>query len=207
MKGAASRFKLIARPDGSYQWLAPDDSPLAQGRPGDRVNVVYQGNPLSLKVKSMRGKPGQVFSLGLKPKLDAINELRLNLLIEERGKSANASSNILWLGLQASDPERGAEILNEVLNQYIRQTLERKSGESAKALTLLQNQRPALQAQLAEAESRLNEYRRRTGAVDMAREGDLFLQQGSGLDAQISTEKAGTAADLHGALRPRGHHR
>jgi tyrosine-protein kinase Etk/Wzc len=118
--------------------------------------------------------------------LDAINDLRLNLQVEERGKSAYASSNILWLSLQASDPERGAEILNEILNQYIRQTLERKSGESAKALELLEAQRPKAQAQLAEAESRLNDYRRRSGAVDMVREGDLFLQQGSSLDAQIS---------------------
>ncbi len=186
MKGVAFEFKLIVLPGGNYQWSAPDGSPLAQGRPGDRVNVDYQGNSLSLKVKNLRGKPGQVFSLMLNPKLDAINDLRLSLQVEERGKSAYASSNILWLGLQTSDPERGAVILNEILNQYIRQTLERKSGESSKALELLENQRPRLQAQLAEAESRLNEYRRRSGAVDMVREGDLFLQQGSSLEAQIS---------------------
>ncbi|MDP1831446.1 MAG: polysaccharide biosynthesis tyrosine autokinase [Geothrix sp.] len=179
-------FRLIALPGGGYQWNAPDDSPLAQGRPGDRVDVTYQGSPLSLKVRTLQGKPGQVYSLALNPRLEAINDLRLNLQIEERGKNAYVSSNILWLSLQASDPERGAGILNAILNQYIAQTIERKAGQSSKALALLQNQRPALQAQLADAESRLNDFRRRSGAVDMVREGELFLQQNSSLEAQIS---------------------
>jgi len=184
MKGI--EFELITLPGGNFQWKAPDGSILTEGRPGDRESAVYQGNPLSLKVRSLNGKPGQVFSLMVVHTVNAINSLRLNLQVEERGKNPNAPSNILWIGLEAADPERGAKILNAILNQYIRQAVERKAGESSKALELMEKQRPALQAQLAEAESRLNEYRRRSGAVDMAREGELYLQQGSSLDAQIS---------------------
>jgi len=179
-------FRLISLPGGSYQWNAPDGSPLAQGKPGDRVSATYQGNAMSLKVRHLQGKPGQAFSLVVNPMLDAINDLRLSLQVEERGKNAYISSNIIWLSLRAGDPERGAEILNTILNQYIGQTIERKAGESSKALGLLQNQRPILQAQLAEAESRLNDFRRRSGAVDSVREGDLYLQQGSHLETQIS---------------------
>ena len=189
MKGTSFNFQLIAQPEGGYQWNAPDGSPLATGKAGDRISVVYHGNTLSLKVRTLRGQPGQLFFLRKKQLLNAINELRTRLQVEERGKNANASSNILWLGIQDTDPERGAETLNAIIDQYINQTIERKAGESAKALTLLQNQRPAMQAQLAEAETRLNDYRRRTGAVDLVKEGELFLQQGSTLDAQISALK------------------
>jgi len=76
-----------------------------------------------------------------------------------------------------------------VLNMYLRQAIERKVGDSSQALKLLEAQRPLLQSQVAEAETRLNGYRRQTGALDVPREGELYLQQGSTLDAEISTLK------------------
>jgi len=182
-------FKLVAMADGGFRVLGPDASTLTYGRPGDRLTANYQGNPISLKVKSLRGKPGQEFALARSSELDTINELRQNLTVEEKGKNSYVSSNILWLSYQSSDPDRAAQILNEILNQYIRQTIERKAGESSKALTLLKNQQPLLQSQLAEAESRLNEYRKQAGAIDAAREGELYLQQGSTLESQISALK------------------
>lgn len=183
------KFKVLALPDGDFRLSGPDDSPLGQGKVGQRMEVAYGGAPVRLMVRNLRATSGQAFSLSVNPMVDAINDLRLNLQVEERGKNAYASSNILWLSLQGSDPDKAAVILNETLNQYIRQAVERKSGESSKALALLQNQRPMLQAQLAEAEGRLNAYRRQTGAVDLVREGQLFLEQGSSMDSQISALK------------------
>ncbi|NTV73746.1 MAG: polysaccharide biosynthesis tyrosine autokinase [Holophaga sp.] len=180
-------FKVTALPGGSFRWTGPDGTILSEGKPGERLSGTWENWPMKLKVRNLRGKPGQTFSLSVRPLVDAINGLRLNLLVEERGKNANQSSNLLGLSLMDSDPDQAALILNEVLNQYVRQTIERKAGDSSKALTLLQNQRPALQDQLSEAESRLNEFRRQNGALDMAREGEIFLQQGAALEAQIST--------------------
>jgi len=179
-------FKLVALADGGFQLNDPKGTPLGQGRPGETLVVMYHDTPLSLKVRSLRGHPGQTFFLAKSPELDVINDLRLSLQAEERGKNTFASSNLLWLSLQAPDPERGAAILNEVFNQYIHQAVERKAGESASALALLEKQQPGLKAQVVEAEGRLNAYRSRRGAVDLAREGEIFLEQGSSLDAQIS---------------------
>ncbi|WP_316414686.1 polysaccharide biosynthesis tyrosine autokinase [Mesoterricola silvestris] len=182
-------FKVTALGGGVYRLSGPDGSELVQGRPGERVSASWNGMPMRLKVRNLRGKTGQVFTLSMTPIVDCITNLRLALSVEERGKNMNQSSNILGLSLQAPDPEQGALILNEILNQYVRQSIERKAGDSSKALALLQSQRPALQQQLSEAESRLNEYRRQNAAVDIAQEGNLFLQQGANLEAQISTLK------------------
>ncbi|WP_306601906.1 polysaccharide biosynthesis tyrosine autokinase [Geothrix sp. 21YS21S-2] len=188
-KARGTLFKLTALAGGLYRWSGPDGSVLAEGKPGERLSATWNGWPMKLKVRTLRGKPGQEFSLSMRPTVDAINSLRLGLMVEERGKNANQSSNLLGLSLTDPDPDQAALILNEILNQYVRQTIERKSGDSSKALILLQNQRPALQAQLSEAESRLNDYRRQNGALDLAREGEVFLQQGASLEAQISTLK------------------
>jgi tyrosine-protein kinase Etk/Wzc len=179
-------FRVDALADGGFQLKSPEGVLLGQGRPGASMTADYQGGTLQLKVARLSGQPGQGFFLVQNPELQVINDLRLGLQAEERGKNAMGSSNLLWLGLQALDPDQGARILNAILNQYIRQSIERKAGESSTALALLQKQRPELQAQVAEAEGRLNAYRSRSGTVDLVREGEIYLEQASSLENQIS---------------------
>jgi tyrosine-protein kinase Etk/Wzc len=180
-------FKLVARGGGEYTWLTPDGMVLGKGRIGEKAVADYLGSQVKLKIRALGGKPGQAYSVKLTPVLEAIAKLRLALTVEERGRNANMPSNILGVSLLAPNPVLGARILNEVLNQYIRQAIERKSGESSKALDMLLAQRPVLQAQLSEAEGRLNGYRQHSGAVDTQREGEVYLQAGSNIDAQITT--------------------
>ena len=182
-------FQLTLLQDGTYRWAGPENAPIANGKPGQWVNGIYGGELLRLKVRHLVGKPGQKFDLVQRPMLDAINDLRLLLQIEERGRNANVSSNLLALSLEVPEPQRGAETLNEILNQYVGQSVEKKEGDSSKTLKLLEEQRPGLQAALAEAENRLNQFRSRSGSVDIALEGGLYLQQGSNLGAQITALK------------------
>jgi len=182
-------FQVELLPGGAYRWRGPEDALIATSKVGEVAIGIFGGEPLKLKIRYMMGKPGQKFDLVRKPQLDAINGLRRILNIEERGKNANVSSNLLGLSLETPDPIKGAAILNEILNQYIRQSLEKNAGDSAQTLKLLEEQRPVLQAGLAEAEDRLNQFRSRTGAVDLALEGGVYLQQSSSLNAQITALK------------------
>ena len=178
-------FQLINRGPG-FSVKGPDGTTLGIGLVGEKVNLDYHGYPVALQVHNLRGKPGQAFSLVQIPRLDAINDLRLHLVVEERGRNLNESANILALTLNCSDPVRGTQTLNELLNTYMHQAIERKVGDSGKALKLLEAQLPAAKAQLSDAENRLNSYRRQAGAVDVAREGENYLQQVTSLDSQIS---------------------
>lgn len=182
-------FTLELLPGGSYRWQGPGDTLIATGKVGEPIAGSLGGEPLKLKVRYMMGKPGQKFSLVRKAQLDAINALRLILRVEERGKDATVSSNLLGLSLEVPEPNKGAAILNEILNQYIRQSLEKNAGDSAQTLKLLEEQRPVLQAGLAEAENRLNQFRSRMGSVDPALEGSVYLQQSSSLSSQITALK------------------
>lgn len=179
-------FTLVNLTGNGYSLKGPDGSTLGVGLVGQKVTLDYHGYPVSLQVQSLRGKPGQAFSVALNPQLDAINDLRLRLQVEERGKNTYESANILALTLTAGDPFMVAQTLNEILHAYLRQAIERKVGDSSKALKLLEAQLPVVQAQVADAETRLNSYRRQYGAVDVPREGEMYLQQGSSLDSEIS---------------------
>lgn len=175
-------FRIRALPGGRFQLESPKGAVLASGMPGEVLSLVYAGDPVQLSVKSLRGAPGQVFTLARKPLVEAMAALRANLDVAEKGKL----SNVLGLTLKSPDPSLGARTLNEIINQYTLHRIERKNAAAARTLALLQSQLPQVKARLDAAEQRLSDFRTRTGAVDVSREGDVYLQQSATLGGQIS---------------------
>ncbi|HJV48206.1 MAG TPA: polysaccharide biosynthesis tyrosine autokinase [Geothrix sp.] len=195
-------FQLVALPDGSFTWSTPAESPttarkpgatfpanapLATGKPGELLEGTYGGETLKLQLRRLIAKPGQVFRLTRRPMLAVITDLRNDLEAAEKGASQpSRATNLLALTLRQGNPFKAADVLNEIMKQYVLQNTERKSEEIAKALKLLQQQIPEVHARLEAAENRLNHFRTQTGAVDIPREADLALQQSSSLAGQIS---------------------
>jgi tyrosine-protein kinase Etk/Wzc len=180
-------FQVKAAENGAYQLLGPDGSNLGTGRAGETLASTFAGQPLKLRVKRIQGKPGQAFSLVRQPLLKSLADLRAALFVVERGKTPNTPATLLGLSYEHPDPVIAAQVLNEILNQYLRQAIERKSTQTAKTMAILQEQLPVLKAKLDESESRLNQFRSRSGSVDLSREADITLQQSSSLGAQISS--------------------
>lgn len=178
-------FRLTALPEGEFQWDDPDGGILAKGKPKEPLAATYEGESLKLLVHRLSAKPGQTFSLTLKPAQDVIDRLRLDLDVSERGKL----TNILGLALRGSKPLKCMVVLNQIVDQYARHKQERRSGEIAKAQSVLLGKMPALKAQLEMAESRLNQFRSRSGSVDLSREADAYILQSSSLGSQISALK------------------
>ncbi len=179
-------FQIVALKDGSFQWIAPDLSVLASGRPGDVLSASFTGLDLKLQVRRLYAKAGQKFHLGRKTIQRAIADLRPALFVIERGKAANTPATLLGLSLESPNPRKAALILNEILNQYLRQNAERRANTASKTRAILQEQLPLLKEKMEAAEARLNQFRSRSGSVDLSREADLALQQGSALGSQIS---------------------
>lgn len=198
-------FQLIAQPDGSFLWKTPVDPPttvgkagaaylpdaeLATGRPGDLLTATYGGETLKLQVRHLVAKPGQKFQLVRRPMQGAITDIRNDLEAAEKGATQpSKSTNLLALTYRSTNPIKAAEILNEIMKQYVQQNIQRKSEEITRTLELLQQQLPEIHAKLDVAENRLNKFRAQTGAVDVPREADLALQQSTSLASQISALK------------------
>lgn len=176
-----TRFNIIALENGAFRWEGPKNQLLATGKVGDETKATYQGQPLLLQVRRLTGEPGQRFSLSRQPMLTAIEALRAGLSVSEKGKQ----TNILGLSFEHRNPERGAEILNEIVSQYVRQNIERKAEEASQTLTFLQEQMPMQRAKLDAAENRLNQFRIRSGSVDLPQEAQLILKQSVDMEGQI----------------------
>ncbi len=174
-------FHIIALGNGTFRWEGPEKEFLATGNVGQEIKATFEGQPLVLQVRSLRGAVGQRFNLSKQLLLDAIEALRGGLKVTEKGKY----TNILGLDFEYRDPRRGAEILNEILQQYVRQNIERKAEEASQTLAFLQEQMPLQQAKLDTAEDRLNQFRIRSGSVDLPQEAELVLKQSVDLEGQI----------------------
>lgn len=178
-------FQIILNKDGSFRWQAPDGSPLGMGRPGETLTASWEDEVMTLQVAKIQGNPGQKFIVTRQPYLTAIMNLRNSLLVSEKGRQ----TNILGLSLITPSPVRGAEILNNVISQYVRQNIERRAEEASKTLAFLHEQLPLLRSRLETAENQLNQYRMQIGSVDLSEEAKLALKQSVDLESQILTLK------------------
>lgn len=174
-------FHIVALGNGNFRWEAPDGRLLAIGMPGDQLKATFGEDTLRLRVISMQARPGQQFTLVRQPLQQAIDALLGNFVVTERGKH----TGILGLTLMDPNPARAAKALNEILNQYVHQNIERKSEEVSKTLAYLNEQMPGLKSKLDNSEEALNEFRVRTGSVDLPQEAQLMLKQSVDLSAQM----------------------
>ncbi|WP_243324112.1 polysaccharide biosynthesis tyrosine autokinase [Geothrix sp. SG200] len=174
-------FRIVAQGNGAFLWEAPDGRQLASGHEGEILQATWRGQPMLLQVRALLAAPGQRFDLIRRPYLQAIEALRQNLHVAEKGKQ----TNILSLSFESPDPNRGAEILNEIVAQYIGQNIARKAEEASRSLAFLQEQLPQLKAKLEAAENQLNQYRMQTGSADLTEETKLVLKQSVDLEGQI----------------------
>ena len=102
----------------------------------------------------------------------AIDDLRKQYSVKERGKK----SGILELALLGRDANQIAAVLDEILNTYVRQNVERRSAEAEKTLKFLDSQLPALKVQVDAAEAAYNDYRRTRGSLDLTLETQGLLK-------------------------------
>jgi len=176
------KFQLTALGGGRFLWSTRAGHYLGTGMPGERLTASLAGAPLELKVLALSGKPGQRFDLQRKPMALAVAELRKDFNAFERGKA----TNVIGLTYRSPSQAKGAAILNEIVAQYVRHKVEKKGGETAQTLAILQEKLPVLKARLDEAESRLNQFRSHSGSVDLGKEAEGVVAQNASLNSTIS---------------------
>lgn len=178
-------FRIVAKGQGTFRWEGPDGVIIGSGKVGEALKGAWKGQEMSLQVRAITGESGQRFHLVRQHLQEALRSLRTDLKVAERGRQ----TNILSITFEHRDPVRGAEILNEIVNQYVKQNIQRKAEEASQTLAFLQEQMPQLRAKLDIAEDQLNRFRMKSGSVDLPEEVKLLLQQSVSLESQALSLK------------------
>ncbi|WP_436913423.1 polysaccharide biosynthesis tyrosine autokinase [Acinetobacter schindleri] len=110
----------------------------------------------------------------------AVTSLLENYSVAEKGKQ----TGVLGLNYQGQDKTHITQVLNEILQSYSQQNVERRSAETAQTLNFLDEQLPDLRKQLDIAEREFNQFRQQYNTVDVTKESELYLTQSITLETQ-----------------------
>ena len=127
--------------------------------------------------------------------------------------TSSKQSSIINLSYQDEVPKRAENILNNLLQTYNSNTVDDKNKLASNTLNFLQQRITDVEGDLAGIEKKLQQYKASQGAVDISKQGELFLQNVSDNDqksSDVSTqlaaldqvEKYVRSKDNEGALVP-----
>lgn len=135
-----------------------------------------------LFVTNIDAEKGFEFTIAKRSKLAAIEWLKQNLSVSERGKQ----TGILELSFTGERKTHIADILNDIAQNYFLQNVERNSAEAEKSLAFLKNNLPDVKQSLTEAEDILNAFRQKNDSIDLGLEAQSTLKVMVELEAQLN---------------------
>ncbi|EPS9350872.1 polysaccharide biosynthesis tyrosine autokinase [Citrobacter freundii] len=173
------RFSILVLDSGaqSYQLLR-NDKLILEGQAGELVKK----DGVELFVTDLNAKDGFEFSIRKRSPLDAIDWLKQNLSVSERGKQ----TDILELSFTGENRGEITGILNDIAQNYFLQNVERKSAEAEKSLAFLKDNLPNVKHSLTEAEDTLNAFRQKNDSIDLGLEAQSILKVMVELEAQLN---------------------
>ncbi|HBS6038495.1 polysaccharide biosynthesis tyrosine autokinase [Klebsiella aerogenes] len=174
--GKYPTLKLTVIDDKKY--IITDGNKDVTGMVGDMV--VEPG--YTVKVNEMDAEPGASYTITYITKLEAISGLTSSLEIMDEGRE----TGMLNLTLIGEDQNRISVILNDIVQNYLDQNIDRQAAQSAKSLEFLKIQLPKVRADLDKAEGTLNKYRQQKDSVDLSLEAKSVLDQVVNVDNQLN---------------------
>lgn len=163
---------------GEYVLKNQDGRQVLSGRVGE----LARSEGYALMVRSFSANAGDSFSVGKRNELDAIEWLKMNLGVNERGKQ----SGILQLTFQGENKTYIENLLNNIATHYFLQNVDRNAAEAQKSLAFLNDQLPRIKIKLTKAEDQLNAFRQKNDSVDLGLEAKATLDVMVKLESQLN---------------------
>jgi len=173
---------LVAGNQGNYKVFGPDNELLVNGKVDEPFSSkAGDSKQVDIFVTDLFARKGTRFKLVRYSRERIVEELQEDLDIQEKGRK----SGILQIALEGKDPALTAKILDAIANTYLRQNAERKSIEAERTLQFLNTQLPQLKSTLDEAETNLNNYRAKSGKIDLTLETQAILDKSTDIEKSI----------------------
>lgn len=170
-------FSLVVGEGGGFAVFGDEDEPVLKGKVGTRATA----GKFSIFVARIVARPGTRFKVSKLSPDEAMATLTKKFAIKERGKK----SGVLEVSLQGNDQDKIGAVLDDILNTYVRQNVERRSAEAENTLQFLEKQLPIVKRQLDAAEAAYNGYRQSRGSLDLNIETQSVLGSIVEIDNQI----------------------
>lgn len=131
--------------------------------------------------------PANGYSINLTKQSLQMTTERLNsaLSVVEKGKQ----TGIIQLSMTGANQQQTSLILKQIVLSYIDQNQSRGSEETTKTISFMETQIPTLKKRLEDSEAIFNEFRKKYGTIDVAKEAELLLTESSQIEVQLNELK------------------
>lgn len=180
---------LLLRVTASGYDLTLPDGQLHAGVPGETLLLPEAG--VALHVARIDAPVGREYQLSQVEPRDAIEALRRELFVSERGRQ----SGILQARLTGYDRRQIERVLAAITESYVHQNVSRSSAEAERGLEFIRTQLPQAEQRLTTAQNALNQYREEvaegarfqdeTNTEDRSFESQALLNQISRIEAEL----------------------
>lgn len=183
-------FQLRADGHNQFTLFLEDGTKLLSGKLGELIETTTASLPyVKIQVNKISANTGTYFNIIRKNTDDVVLELAQNLTIVDLGEKNKSKTGVLQLTYQGNNPQVLPKVLNTIIDFAIQRNIEKKSAEASKTLDFLNKQLPEVKRSLDEVETNLNEYRARSGTIDISQESKIILTQLSTLEQSIANLK------------------
>ncbi|MBE0442853.1 MAG: polysaccharide biosynthesis tyrosine autokinase [Psychrobacter sp.] len=126
--------------------------------------------------------PISITKQSLQSTISAINSA---LSVVEKGPQ----TGVIQMSLTGQDQKQVSLILKQIVLSYVDQNQSRGSEETTKTITFMETQIPALKKKLETSEVAFNEFRKKYGTIDVAKEAELLVTESYQIDSQLNELK------------------
>lgn len=175
------QLTLEAGKNDTFKLYDGDGNLLLQGATGGPV----KGHGVTIQVKTLHANPGMEFDVVRQPRLKTVAKVRNILDASEQGKS----SGIISVQYQNADPAHATAVLDQIVQQYVLQNVERASAEAAQRLEFVKQQLPEVHQKVERANDALAQYQTQAHTANMDLKTKGLLDQIAGIETSISQLK------------------
>lgn len=169
---------LTVTEDG-YVLVLPDGQEMT-GVVGTMVSL--EAVSFAINITALNAAVGREFTIVQIDELTAINGIRSQISVSERGRG----SGILEVRFSGESRAENIRILNALMQTYVQQNISRSAAEAQSSLDFINTQLPQAEGALRQAETALNDYRQRQVAIDLTFETQNILTQINTVEMQLA---------------------
>jgi uncharacterized protein involved in exopolysaccharide biosynthesis len=188
-------FLVFTDDSGGFRVSGPAGD-LGSGRKGEP----FVSDPISFTVTSMVGPPGTRFVLTPRAPFETMQKYRESLAVATLGGAIR--TDLIRVSYRATDPTLSSDVVNAVIAEYERRSLEWKETQGQAQTGEIDQQLAEAQADLQKAEADLEAYKNQHGAISLPDEAsraisDLAQREASRIDVNLQLS---VLQDVHSRL-------
>lgn len=161
-------FAIQALPGQKYKlYPLQDPDNFFVGKVGEVETTAYLDFPITIAIDSIRANEGSVFTLIKLPIENAVEALRAQIVVSERG---DKHTGILDVNVTARRPARAIQIRDLLGASYIMYNAERKLKIATEGIAFIEAELPELKRTLDQANDAYVAYKEQNGITDVTSE-------------------------------------